>query len=493
MDQIKQAAARIYLDRINRELAKRKFLTFCKWMKPDWQTARHHLEIAKRLDAVAERRLSRVTISMPPRHGKSLMGSELFPAWWLGMNPDKQIIHISHSASLTNDFSRKVRGMIRDDERYRALFPQVALDPERARIDDWRTVQGGGFKSVGVQGGITGHGADLLIIDDPVKEGDEKSPATLAAIYEWYTSAARTRLSPGAAVILIMTRWHPLDLAGQLLDLAKKDPQADQWDALVLPALAEAGDLLGRLPGEALWPERFSERDLRAIERLSERYFAALFQQRPTTSHQPMFEASDFRRFPGLRHRPAASDSEIVWAVDLAATEKERSDYNVFLRGHRRGAKLRILEVRRFRAEWPEAKKALKALIDEFPQDYFALPKHFLELLAVKELWAERPEVMGRVQQVDLPGDKVARAQVYSDLVRAHLAEVVDGAGGDYFIEEHTLFPEGGQHDDCVDASSVLTHYFGFKAVFDAVFTLGEEPEQFSDLMQAVMSAVGGG
>jgi len=492
MDQIRRAASIIYLERVRRELARRKFMAFCRWMRPDWDWVDHHSLIADLLDLLRRGDVTRLDVNMPPRHSKSEMCSILYPAWWLGHNPDKQIIHVSHSASLTNEFSRKVRGMIRDDERYKMLFPGVALDSERARIDDWKTTEGGGFKSVGVQGGITGHGADLLIIDDPVKEGDEQSVTALNAIFDWYLSAARTRLSPGAAVLLVMTRWSPLDLAGRLLDLADKDLDADQWISLVLPALAEANDPLGRELGAALWPDRYSEVELRAIQRLSERYFAALFQQRPTVSEQPMFRKEDFRRFPGLRYRPAESDSERVWAVDLAASEKTRADYTVFVRGHRRGSKLRVLEVRRFRAEWPEAKKALKNLILEFPEDRFALPKHNLELLALQELWREIPDMMHRVEQVDLPGDKVERAQVASDVCRAGLLEVVVGDEGDYFVDEHVLFPDGGQHDDCVDASSILTHYFGFKQVFDAVFSVGKVPERFEDLVGEVLAAVGG-
>jgi len=444
-------------------------IDFCDFVRPDWITAGHHELIGEKLDGVLAGEITRLQISMPPRHGKSLMASVLFAAFWLANNPDKQIIHISYASSLSNEFSRQIRAIIRDDSMYRRLFPHMALDPDRSRLDDWKTPQGGGFKSVGVQGGITGHGADLMLIDDPVKEGDEQSPTVLENIYTWYLSAARTRLHPGAAVVIIMTRWHPLDLAGRLLDLAKKDAQADQWETLVLSALAEEDDPLGREEGEALWAERVSRNELLAVQRLSERYFAALYQQRPTISEVPMFVEGDFVRFDPQRYKPAAGDSKPTWTIDLAMTDDDRSDYNVFARWVKRGDSLRLYQLHRFRAEWPEAKAKLLELMDEYPDDDYALPKQLLELLAVQTVKAEKPAMMGQLHEVSMPKDKVSRAQVHADLVRRRGLLVCEGETGDYFIEEHVGFPDVAQHDDCIDVASVATHHFGFKRTVDII------------------------
>lgn len=277
-------------------LARRDFLSFCQRIYPGWITAPHHVVLADHLMQVMDGSLDRLMASLPPRHTKSLMFSILFPAFWLAHNPDKQIIHASYAASLSNDFSRQVRNIVRDDLIYKRLFPHMGLDPDRQRLDDWKTTQGGGFKSVGVTAGITGHGADLFIIDDPHKEGDEKSMTQLLAVFDWYNSAARTRLSPGAPVLFPMTRWHPRDLAGRLLEMAEIDSNADQWLQLKFPALALENDPLGRSPGDPLWPERFTKENLLSIQALSERYFEALFQQNPQVTDEPMFLSHLFKR-----------------------------------------------------------------------------------------------------------------------------------------------------------------------------------------------------
>ena len=278
------------------EMARRNFLCFCQRVWPGFMVAPFHKYIAQRYNGLMDGSILRLMIALPPRHTKSLMASELFPAFWLAHNPGKQIVHASYGASLSNSFSLKVRSMVRDSLVYLRLFPHVALSPERQRVDDWRLVTGGGFKSIGVTGGLTGHGADLLIIDDPHKEGDEQSMSSLQAVFDWYNAAARTRLSPGAPVLFPMTRWHPRDLAGRLLELAKMDPNADQWEFVRLPALAEENDPLGRAIGEALWSARFDRQALLAIQALSARYFEALFQQNPQVSDAPLFTLGDFRR-----------------------------------------------------------------------------------------------------------------------------------------------------------------------------------------------------
>jgi len=463
--------ARVGLYWVRTELSKQMPHYFNPRVKEDWITAPHHELIADRLLAVLDGDLDRLIISMPPRNGKSEMASVLFPALYLANNPGHQIIHISYSAALSNEFSRRVRALIRDDMAYRSLFPHVQLDPERQRLDDWKLSDGGGFKSVGVEGGLTGHGAHLMIIDDPVKEGDEQSPTKLQAIYDWYLSAARTRLAPGAAVVVIMTRWHPLDLVGRLLDLARKDENADQWETLVLPALAGDDDLLGRQPGEALWPERFSKRDLEAVKALSGRYFEALYQQNPQISENPMFVESDFAR---ATLTPASS---CVWCFDLAITKTSRSDYNVFGRWYLNSERdtLALLDGRRFRAEWPEVKAAILALMDLYPHDIFAFPRHTYELLAVQSLAAESVDYANQIVSVALTGDKVANAQSFSDFVGRGDVFVCDGEFGDSFIFEHVHFPDAAPHDDCVDCSSVATHYYGLPRTIDLLLGWGDE------------------
>ena len=285
----------------------------------------------------------RLYIGMPPRHGKSELASVRLGAWYLGNNPDKQVIHCSYAAELSNAFSRQVRMLVRDDSRFRSVFPAFGLDPERQRIDDWKTNRGGGFKSLGVGGGVTGHGADLLIIDDPHKEGDAESLVTLDRIYTWYSTAARTRLSPGASIIFLMTRWHPLDLAGRLLSLT----DGDTWDQIVLPALAEKDDILGRSEGEALWPERYSREALLRIKNLDDRYFQALFQNNPLGADDVMFRKSDVLWSDGY-----GTYGEQFYTVDLASSVKETADYTVLAFWNWRDDDLTLCWSYRARESW---------------------------------------------------------------------------------------------------------------------------------------------
>ncbi len=456
----------IYLRGLRRELARRVPLRFNGWVYPGWQTAPHHELIGAKLLDILEGRTKRLIISMPPRHGKSLMASELFPALWLGLNPAKEVIHVSYASMLSNDFSRKVRAMIRDNGRYRELFPHMQLDPERARIDDWRLVTGGGFKSIGVQGGIAGHGADLMIVDDPVHEGDEHSMTTLDLIWDWWLSAARTRMHPGGVILVIMTRWHPLDLVGRLLDLARRDETADQWEHLVLPALALDDDVLGREPGDPLWPDRVSFDDLMAISALSERYFEALYQQNPQVGGSVMFREDDFvRESPDLERG--------AWCFDLASTEKSRSDYNVIGRWQYDGDRLSLTHVERFRDEWPAVRRRILSLARMHPEDVFVFPKQTFELLAIQTLREEFPELL--LGEVTLPNDRVERAMPYSTVVESGRALVCAGQDADYFIYEHAHFPDAVQHDDCVAMSSVATHWFGLNRRFDWLIAYGDE------------------
>lgn len=481
--------ARAVVRKCRRELARRDFLRYCEYIYPNWITASHHYLISDRLEKVRAGEITRLQISMPPRHGKSLMASILFPAFWLAHNPGKQIIHISYAAALSNDFSRQVRQIIRDDPTYHMLFPAIQLDPDRQRVDDWKTTAGGGFKSVGVQGGVTGHGADLMIIDDPTKEGDEQSPATLEAIWAWFMSAARTRLAPGAAVVEIMTRWHPLDLMGRQQELECSDKAADQWEKLVLPALALDGDLLGREPGEALWPERFAREDLLAIKALSERYFESLFQQNPSLDATALFRAPAFKRLSAMVAGEIDA-SRWIWTFDLAFTDKSRSDYNVFGCWWLNPARNRLYlrEVYRFRAEWPEVRRRIIELVDLHPDDVFAFPKHQLELLAVQTLKESRPDA--RVASVVLPSDKKANAAVFAQWVAAGRVYICEGRDGNQFISEHSLFPDAAPHDDCVDCSSVITHYLGLRRVIDILMV--ERSARRRETMSDVLAAVGG-
>lgn len=221
----------------------------------------------------------RIKIHCPVRHGKSMLCSKALPAWYLGRRPKNEVILTTHGASFSEEFGGEVRDML--TEHGMEVF---GVQPERMKMAQgmWRTSRGGKMRSTGVGGSITGRGAHLLIIDDPIKNDQEALSKTYRdKVWRWFQATALSRLEPDATVIVIMTRWHPDDLAGRIDD-PDHNPDADKWTTVNLPAFAEENDPLGRAVGEPLWPERFDGDRLERMEReLGRFWFSALCQQRP--------------------------------------------------------------------------------------------------------------------------------------------------------------------------------------------------------------------
>lgn len=238
-----------------------------------------HLQILnQKLHQLALGHIKRLIVSMPPRHGKSEFCSRYFPAWYVGTFPQNRVILTSYEATFAETWGRRVRDLVRE-HGMRSFGIEVRGDVAAAK--NWELTTGGGMATAGVGGSITGKGANLLIVDDPVKNAEDAiSPTIRAKVWEWWRSTAYTRLEPGASALIIMTRWHPEDLAGMLLSGA--DETGDEWHELRLPALAEENDPLGRLYGQALWPDRFDEKALAKIRAsLGDYWWNALYQQTP--------------------------------------------------------------------------------------------------------------------------------------------------------------------------------------------------------------------
>lgn len=261
-------------------LAHKDLACYSVAMWPDFLRARHHEAIISRLETVERGETKRLMIFLPPRHGKSLLASTLFPAWYLGRHPDRHLIFVTYGQDLSDGFGRKVRNFVAD-ELHRAIFPRCVLSEDSAAASRFSLSQGGAYFAVGRGGPLTGRGADVLIIDDPLKDFQEaSSETTRQGLYEWFTSTAYTRLAPGGAVILIQTRWHESDLAGRLL----AESTGEQWEVLSLPAVAECDEPF-RKEGAALWPEKFDLAELEEIRAMvGGRVWASLYQQRPAAA-----------------------------------------------------------------------------------------------------------------------------------------------------------------------------------------------------------------
>lgn len=285
---------------------------FNKGYTPNW----HHRQIAEKLEAVMRGEIDRLIITMPPRHGKSTLSTIGFPAYFIGHKPDKQIMTISYNDELAKKFGREVRELIKEPA-YNIMFDVELAEDSQAK-NRFHTKQGGVYLASGIMGSLTGMGADILLIDDPIKNKEEAdSQAHRDKIYDWFTSTAYTRLEKNGAVILIQTRWHEDDLAGRLI-------AEGGWEHLDLPAIA-IEDEEHRKKGEALWSEKYDEESLQRIKSaISARDWWSLYQQRPTVQEDSLFQPEWFRYWEEL-----PDDLYYVTLVDSAFSQKESADYSV--------------------------------------------------------------------------------------------------------------------------------------------------------------------
>ena len=271
--------------------AQDSLIAFTEYTFPQYQTAEHHRLIAEKLEAVERGEIDRLMIFMPPRHGKSELATKRFPAYAMGRNPERQIIQASYNSDLATDFGRQVRNIV-NDGRYQNVFKTTLASDSKA-ANRWNTSGGGAYVAAGVGTAVTGRGADIFIIDDPLKDREEaESEARRETIWNWYTSTAYTRLMKGGAVILIQTRWHEDDLAGRLLEAEAKG--GDKWEKLILPAVSEYGPL---------WPEMFDRAALQRIQdNIGERDWSALYQQAPSPDEGTFFKREWFKRHAAVPH-----------------------------------------------------------------------------------------------------------------------------------------------------------------------------------------------
>lgn len=252
-----------------------------------WDKPFQHL-LYDQLNRLTRGEVRRFMVSLPIRHSKSETVTVRYSAWRIERDPSTRIIVGAYSHDHAVRFSRKIRRLVRDRG--------VKLNPEVQKQDEWETLEGGGVRAAGVGGGVTGLGADLIVIDDPIKSRAEADSAVYREnTWEWYKDDLWTRQEPGCSIILIMSRWHEDDLSGRLIQTQKEGGEV--WEHLHIPALAEEDDLLGRQPGQALWPERYDEVALKNSLRVLGKSFYALYQGRPQPAEGSMFRREWFRYF----------------------------------------------------------------------------------------------------------------------------------------------------------------------------------------------------
>lgn len=410
----------------------------------DWPYLRY---IQACLDQVTTGEIKRLMIFVPPRHGKSEMATIRYPIWRLEREPDLRIIIGAYNQILANKFSRKARRI--------ATQRPITMSRDRVAVEDWETAKGGGVRAVGVGGGITGQGGNLIVIDDPVKNREEaESEAYRERCWEWYTDDLYTRLEPNGAIILIQTRWHEDDLAGKIL--ASED--GPNWTVVSLPALAEENDPLGRQLGEALCPERFDLPALGEIKTVLGSYsFNALYQQRPSSLEGGVFKRHWWQFYT---ERPPRLDL-VVQSWDMAFKDTKGSDYVAGQVWGVKGANRYLLDQFWDRLDFVATRQAVQRLSAKWEQALIKLVEDKANGPAV--IASLRNKVPGLIP-IEPQGSKYARAVAVSPFMEAgnvflpspSIAPWVDG-----FIEECAGFPNAA-HDDQVDAMSQALNYLRY-------------------------------
>lgn len=417
-----------------------KFQTWLREITPLWTwTWMYQLYIQQYLDKITSGELRRLMLFMPPRHGKSEMVTIRYPVYRLERDPATRIIVGAYNQTLADKFSRKSRKIARE---------RFILSDERTAVEDWETENGGGLRAVGVGGGITGQGGDLIIIDDPVKSRKEANSKTYRdMVYDWYTDDLYTRLEPDGAMILIMTRWHEDDLAGRILS----SEDGPNWMVITLPALADKDDPLGRLKGDALNPARYPVGELEKIRQaIGNRSFTALYQQTPTEQEGDIFRRSDFRY---VEAEPEGGQYVRYW--DKAASLD--GDYTAGVLIARIENSYYIVDVVRGRWTTGERDRVMLATAATDKNKYGS----------VRIWWEQEPGSSGldvsrslttllagySVHADRVTGDKAFRAEPLASQVEMGNVHLVKGRWNNDFIDEVCSFPNGA-HDDQVDAAS---------------------------------------
>lgn len=422
-------------------------------MRERWEMTRHLWLVNDRLMKVAAGRLKRLLIVLPPRSGKSTIVDEFFVPWYLGRFPDRKVILVSYGGGYAASWGRKARDVM--EEHGPTIFG-VSVSQSSA-ASEWWEIEGhaGALTTAGAGGAITGKGGNVLIVDDATKsDAGIRSLLARDRLWEWYTSVVYTRLEDqDSAVVMICTRWHEDDLAGRVL--AQMQNGGEQWEILRLPAMAEEDDLLGRAPGEALWPLRFPVSRLEEIKAtLGSYYWAALYQGRPAPAGGGMFRREWFAI---LDARPTEMKRTIrYW--DLAATEARPGadpDYTSgTLMGVGQDGQFYILDVQHTRAS-------------PFGVQQLILQTAALDGKSVPVYVEQEPGASGKMvvdtlvralagynAHGQLPsGDKATRAAPLSAQAEAGNVKIVRGPWTPAFLDELMMFPHGA-HDDMVDSTS---------------------------------------
>ncbi len=405
--------------------------------------AHHHLMMTA-LQKVASGGCDRLMLLMPPGSAKSTYASVLFPAWWLQARPGGSLIACAHTNALARNFGRRVRGLLLDN----AARLGCRVKPGHSAAQDFSTDLGSSYLGLGVHAHVTGRRADLVLIDDPISGIAEASSArSRDRLWSWYRADLATRLKPGGAVVLAMTRWHRDDLAGRLLDAD------DRWEVIKLPALAEIDDPLGRTPGAALWPGWEDEGALaRKRAMVGEQSWAALYQQRPVARTQRLFATA---RIDVLDEVPILTGTVRAWDLASSVAESGDPDWTVGVKlGRTVGGLYVVLDVARLRAGPAAVERAICECAQRDGKSVrVCLPQDPGQAGRSQILYLTRQLAGYAVNASPETGSKTIRAMPVAAQIDAGNLAIMQAKWNREFVEELSDFPDGSK-DDQVDALS---------------------------------------
>ena len=420
------------------------FLTFVKHVWPEFIEGKHHKKIAEKFNDIANKKIKRLIINMPPRHTKSEFASFLLPAWMVGRQPNLKIIQSTHTTELAIRFGRKAKTLI-DSPEYQQMFKTTLREDSQA-AGKWETSQGGEYYAAGVGSAITGRGADLLIIDDPHSEQDALNMSSMERAYEWYTSGPRQRLQPGGTIVVVMTRWNMKDLTGMLLK-SQKELKSDKWELIEFPAILPSG--------KPVWPEYWKKDELEGVKAsISIGKWNAQWMQNPTAEEGSLIKREWWKGWekdtmPPLEH--------VIQSYDTAFLKKESADYSaittwgVFRPNEDSPPNLILLDAVKERLEFPELRK--KAM-----EQY----RYWNPETVIIESKASGLPLTYELRKMGIPvinftpsrgNDKHARVNACAPIFESGQIWAPDMKFAEEVVEECASFPYG-DHDDLVDSTT---------------------------------------
>lgn len=381
-----------------------------------------------------------LVLSVPPQHGKSMTITETFPSWYLVNYPARRVIEISYSEDFAQTFGRKNRRKI--EEFGKDLG--VSLSKSTNSVTEFETEIGGGMISRGVMSGVTGRPADLMIIDDPIKNRSEADSETYRErLWSEWQDSFKTRLAAGAKVIVIQTRWHEDDLAGRIAQREK------HVKVINLPCEAEENDPLGRKAGEALCPE--IGKDDNWLKEMKESYdggsrtWNALYQGHPSTAEGNIIMREWWKRFD-----EAPECRRIVISVDAAFKGDNTSDFVAITVWGKTGSDIYLLDMVHRKMDFVDTTNAIIALANKYPNYSAIYIEEKANGAAIINVLRRKLHAIIKITPL---GGKIARVNAISGIIEAGNVHIPKTSWGDDLIEECALFPRAA-HDDMVDSMS---------------------------------------